>query len=168
MQELPNDIEPQAAENNQPAGGQVQQHIIPIGNQIPISAQNIKTRVVECSYRVKSADTQRRQGRIILGEYDITESHAGSFKSQRQYQNGFHQTHHALKRIQIQRFFYQDTLSQPYFFTGQQNKSNANRGDAQASGLNQQRNHSSPKNTEMVGGIHNRQPGYANGAGCSK
>ena len=58
FQHLPDHQKTDTAKEYQQAGDQIQQHIIPVGDQILHAAQNIKPRIIKGSYGVKQADAQ--------------------------------------------------------------------------------------------------------------
>ena len=70
LQNIHNDKETDTAKENQSAGGQIQQDILLIRDQISQSAQNIKSRIVKRRNGMEYTDSKGMKCRIILTEYD--------------------------------------------------------------------------------------------------
>ena len=117
---------------------------------------------------MEDADPNRLRQRIVLGKDDEAEQHTDALKAQRHEKDRFDQAHNALKTIDIERLLDQKARFDADAPSGDQDKTNTDRGDTQAANLDEAGDYGLAKESEMVGCIDGDEAGHAHGAGRSE
>ena len=117
---------------------------------------------------MENADPDRLRQRIVLRKDDEAEQHTGALKAQRHEKDGLDQAHNALKAIDIESFFDQKARFDAHPPAGDQDKADADRGDAQAANLDETGDYGLAKESEMVSCVDGDEAGHAHRAGRSE
>ena len=160
-----NHQEADAPEDDEAAGGQVQQHVALVGDQVPQAAQNVEARVVEGRDGVEHTDPQGLGQGEILGEHDEAEGGAHQLEPQGEEQHILYQAHHTFCPIHSQGFFHQHAAAHAHLFPGGQNQAHADGGNPQAAHLDEGRHHRLAEHGEVVRHVDGDKAGDAHGAG---
>ena len=162
---FPDDQETDAAKKDQPAGDQVEQQIVPVGDQVLEVAQDVKAGVVEGGDGVEQADAQRPDGRVVLHKDEKAERRAGQLKDQGGQKDSLDQPDQAAAGIDVGGLADQGAALQVDALAHGDDDACAHRGDAQAAHLDQPGQDGLAQGGEGVARVDGNQTGDADGAG---
>ena len=94
--------ETDTAEDNQAAGREVQQHVVPVRNQVLQAAQHIEAGVIEGRDGVEDTVAQGVERRVVLHEYEKAQKGSRQLEAEGHQEDGLDQPDHALEAVYVQ------------------------------------------------------------------
>ena len=131
-------------------------------------SQNVESRVIKSGDGMEDADSRRMQRRVILAEYQEAKKRPSRLKAQGHHEYCLHQPYDSFVCIHVQRFLDQHPALNANPLACRQYQAYADRCDAQASDLDQDRHHRLPEYGKMIRNIRRDQSSHADSAGGSK
>ena len=166
--DIEDDHKADAAHDDERIGDDVQQQIIPVGDQAGAAAQCVKPRIIKGSNRVKNTEPERPQRHVIPGKGRKAQHRARCLAQHRHEQDSPHELDHAVQAFDIQRLPHKRAALQADAPPGHKGQPHADGRHAQTADLDQHRDDQLAEQTEGVTGVHHDQPGDADGAGSGK
>ena len=159
--------ETDAAEDNEPAGHQIEHHVVPIGNQVLKIAQNIKAGIIKRRHRVEKTDSDGIDHRIILHKDSKAQNGAGELKNQSSEKHALYKADNAFSGIQIHSLSDQSAPLEIDPPAHGENHACPHGCNAQSADLNEHGEKKLAYRGKCVSCIHGDQAGHADRAGGS-